>query len=187
MNIQLDLEFKKETEKNLFGDNLFDIEIFDNDYQFDFSSCKKSSKVPSYNFTNYFKNRRELYRYVKQEYNKFIRMDFIKYEGILNEYEIKKFGGKRYPLLLEIIRDNTGKKIKWLPNVFRLCNKVNPDLQFYYYESSPNVYKVVAIDIFHLLLPAHDKQRAFVKNDGVYKYNENESNTICLSEILKNE
>lgn len=183
--MQPDLQFKKELEKNIFDTNLFDIDILDNNYYFDLSACKKSSKFEEYNFTNYFKNRKELFKYVKKEYNKFLNNRFDLDEGLLEEYEIKHFGGERRKLLSKIIADNLNKKIGRLPIVYRLCNRNNKELQFYYYEANKNVYRIVAIDIFHLLMPANDRERTGIKNDGVNKYNENKNNTICLSEIVK--
>lgn len=183
--MQIDLGIKEALEKNIFENNLFDTPILDNEYYFDFSACKKSSKFPEDNFTNFLKNRKELYKYVKKERFRFLNMDFDSPNGILEEYEIKNFGGKRMKLLTKIITDNTGKKIGRLPIIYRLCNKFNKALQFYYYEASENMYRVVAVDLFHLLMPANDKERQDVKNDGVYMYKENENNDICLSEIFK--
>lgn len=183
--MQLDLDFKEELEKNIFDNNLFDIDILDNDYYFDFSACKKSSKFPEENFTNYFKNRKELYKFVRKEYYRFINNDFDSQNGLLEEYEIKHFGGVRTKIVKKIIKDNIGKKVKKLPVLYRLVHKVNKEIQFYYYEASEHVYRIVAIDLFHLLLPANDKFRSDVKNDGIFKYKENESNDICLSEIFK--
>lgn len=185
--MQLDLEFKEALEKNIFENNLFDSEFFDNDYYFDFSACKKSSKFPEDNFTNFFKNRKELYKYVKKEHYKFSNMVFDSQDGILEEYEIKNFGGKRMKLLTKIISDNMDKKVERLPIIYRLCNKFNKELQFYYYEASEHVYRIVAVDLFHLLMPANDKERHDVKNDGVFRYKENEKNDICLSEIFRND
>lgn len=183
--MQLDLQFKEALEKNIFDTNLFDINILDNDYYFDLSACKKSSKFADYNFTNYFKNRKELYKFVKKEYNRFLYNRFDSHGGLLEDYEIKHFGGKRMKLLSKIMEDNLNKKIGRLPIVFRLCHKNNKELQFYYYEANQNVYRVVAIDIFHLLMPANDKERSDIKNDGINKYNQNKNNDICLSEFLK--
>ena len=181
--MQLDLQFKEALEKNIFDTNLFDINILDNDYYFDLSACKKSSKFEDYNFTNYFKNRKELYKFVKKEYNKFLYNRFD--NGLLEEYEIKHFGGKRMKLLKKIMKDNLNKKIDELPIIFRLCNIYNKEVQFYYYETNKNVYRIVGIDIFHLLMPANDNERSDIKNDGINKYNQNKNNDICLSEILK--
>lgn len=88
-------------------------------------------------------------------------------------------------LLLKILSDNLNKKVKRLPIIYRLYNISNPDLQFYYYEANEKVYRIVAVDLFHLLMPANDKERPYVKNNGIYKYNENKNNDICLSEIFK--
>ena len=46
------------------------------------------------------------------------------------------------------------------------------------------MYRVVAIDLFHLLFPANDNERPNIKNDGIDRYNENKDNQVCLSEIL---
>ena len=183
--MQLDLQFKEALEKNIFDTNLFDINILDNDYYFDLSACKKSSKFETYNFTNYFKNRKELYKFVKKEYSKFLYNRFGSNNDLLEEYEIKHFGGKRKKLLKKIMEDNLNRKIINLPIVFRLCNRQNKELQFYYYEANKNVYRIVAIDIFHLLMPANDKEKPDIRNDGINKYNQNKNNDICLSEILK--
>ena len=183
--MQVDLQFKEALEKNIFDTNLFDLDIIDNEYYFDLSACTKSSNFEEYNFTNYFKNRKELYKFVKKEYNKFLNNRFDLNDGLLEEYEIKHFGGKRMKLLSKIIEDNINKKIGRLPIVFRLCNRYNKELQFYYYEASKNVYRIVAIDIFHLLMTANDNERSDIKNDGINKYNQNKNNDICLSEFLK--
>lgn len=183
--MQIDLEFKEDLEKNIFDTNLFDLDIVDNNYYFDFSACKKSSKFPEEKFTNFFKNRKELFKYVRKEHYRFLNKEFNLQDGLLEEYEIKHFGGNRMKLLSKIISDNANKKIGRLPIIYRLCNIYNPELQFYYYEATENVYRIVAIDLFHLLMPANDKERPDFKNDGVSKYKENENNNICLSEIFK--
>lgn len=182
--MQLDLDIKQELEKNIFDTNLFDIKILDNEYYFDFSACKKSSNFPEDNFTNFFKNRKELYKFVKKEYFRFLNNDFDGSDGLLEDYQIKNFGGRRKKVLRKIIRDNNAKRIESLPIVYRLCHSVNKELQFYYYETSSNVYRVVAIDLFHLLFPANDNERPNIKNDGIDRYNENKDNQVCLSEIL---
>lgn len=182
--MQIDLQFKKDLEKNIFDTNLFDFDLLDNNYHFDFSACKKSSNIAEDNFTNYFKNRKELYKYVKREYLRFRNNDFDLNDGLLEEYELKHFGGKRMKVLAKILMDNSNKKIGKLPIIYRLCNKNNKEIQFYYYEANPNVYRIVAIDIFHLLMPANDSERTDFKNDGINKYNENKNNSICLSEFI---
>ena len=183
--MQLDLQFKEALEKNIFDANLFDINILDNDYYFDLSACKKSSKFEDYNFTNYFKNRKELYKFVKEEYNRFLYNRFDSNNDLLEDYIIKHFGGERKRLLKKIMEDNLNKKVGKLPIIFRLCNRYNREIQFYYYEANKNVYRIVAIDIFHLLMPANDNERSEIKNDGINKYNQNKDNDICLSEFLK--
>ena len=182
--MQIDLQFKKDLEQNIFDTNLFNVDVLDNNYYFDLSACKKSSKFEEDKFTNYLKNRKELYRYIKKEYHRFLKNDFDLQDGLLEEYEIKHFGGKRMRLLSKIIKDNTNKRIGKLPIIYRLCNRNNKEIQFYYYEANKNVYRIVAIDLFHLLMPANDNERSNFKNDGVNKYEENKDNDICLSEII---
>ena len=77
--MQIDLQFKEALEKNIFETNLFDVDILDNDYYFDLSACKKSSKFEDYNFTNYFKNRKEAIECVKNAYDSIaMEYDFFK-------------------------------------------------------------------------------------------------------------
>ena len=185
-NEKVNLHLKEELEKNIFNDNLFENKLFENEYYFDFSECMKSCIIDKYNFVNYFKDKRELFKCVKRYYYQFKNNSFDGIDGVLSDFEIKNvYTAEKMKLVKQIIYENTGKKPRIMPRINRLCHKTNHELQFFYYEIEKNkVYRIVAIDLFHLIIPANDSERPRYKNDGEQKYKENKDNSICLSEIL---
>lgn len=185
--MQLDLVLKQDLESNIFKENLFNkTNVISLPYSFNFDECMKSVDIPNKNFINKFQRKNELFKCVKSYYYRFKSNDFDDINGILQEFEIKPFNRPRVKLISKIIEKTNGKYPKnGLPQMWRLKCINNPNIQFCYYEVSNNIYRVVAIDIYHLFCPTEDPDYKSLGRDGRGKYQMYKDSKIDLSEILK--
>ncbi len=142
---------------------------------FDFSKALYSVNIKSLEFTNYFRSKKEpMFKYVKSEYKKLLshRADLD------DEYEMKlvnvddKFNEIK---ITKIFTETHQIKLLKLPLIYKLKNKINPNLQFFVM-SENSIFKVCFIDIYHLAIPTKEQ-------DAKSKYLENENNEISLEEL----
>lgn len=143
--------------------------------KFDFENALFSINIELFEFTNYFRSKKEpMFKYVKSEYKRLMYgksnldeeydMKLVNVDDTFNEMKIKK-----------LYADTHSIKINALPLMYKLKNKQNPNLQFFVIMED-NIFKVCFIDIYHLAIPTKEQ-------DAKSKYEENRNNKISLEEL----
>ncbi len=152
-----------------------------------FDFAMKSVNFPSLNFTNFFVKKSPLIKFVRGEYirlvdNKINLDDHTLYAPALVTYN-------NDPLLklklITIIEKTRNIKVDRLPIIYKFKNKENPEVQIYVANDITNNYEVLAIDLYHLLIPAPDKSRGETVEHSKEKYEKYKLADYNLSEIKR--
>lgn len=160
--------------KNIFGDK--EPNIF-------FNEDIKSTNLPKYYFTNYIDNRKNpVVKFLKNERRKFI----TKTVSFDEEYEIKGIKNKsnEQKKIDEILFSTLSLPSINISLLARLKSKVNPSVQFFFYDDLQGNYEVLFVDIYHLVLPAPDKSHHEIFANPKKKYKEHENDSFDISNIF---
>lgn len=165
--------------------NKFDRKLFDDQKEIiDIDEALKSVNLPEHFFTNFFKGRKDpMFKFVKTQYA-YIKSDKFK---ILENYELKDVVYKdnlSEEKIIDIVKCTFDKDVN-LNTIYRFKNYENPAFQLYVNKESNNNYKVIIIDLYHLVIPAADRGKGRKKADIENDYNEKKLNDYCLSNIIK--
>ena len=159
--------------KNMFGEpepNIF------------FHDDIKSTNIPEEYFTNYIDNKKSpMIDFLKRERRRFLK----KQVDIDQEYDIKNIERTKEQKKVDKILKNT-LNMGSIPilTLFRLKSINNPGVQFFFLDDLKGNYKVLFIDIYHLVLPAPDKSHGEKFPNPKKKYNEHKLAKYCISNIF---
>lgn len=162
--------------KNMFGNNTKIV----------FKNGLKSVDIPQHNFIN-FANKSEI------NYAEFVKNEILRLkngnEDILTEYKEKWIGMSSdiRERLKCVFYETYYYKSDKLPYLKRLTKKRKPKFQLYYkYDSLHDIAEIVFIDLYHLLLPAANKQKHEVKAqpEKVYLYYSQQNDKIDIQNFL---
>ena len=144
------LKFKSSRKSTL---NIINRNIFEVDYNWDFNRCLKSVKIDSLKFTNYFANKKDvLLKFVNRELTWLINNQ----EKVFDRYDIKPVFEKKYFDKIKTISFQTCcMKYGYLNQVARLKHNQNGGFQLYYFIKEKELI-FLAIDIYHLIIPADE-------------------------------
>ena len=163
---------------SIIGKKLFD----DTKEKIEIDKALISVHLPSYNFSNYFRSKKDImFKFVKREY---MMMNNDKY-NILDHFELKNvdFGGNlSRDKMDQIIEKTFGSKIH-IYSIYRFKNLLNPAFQLYVNKDNNNDFKVVVIDLYHLMIPAADRFRGKKIADLISDYEAVKDYSVCLSNI----
>lgn len=182
------LKFNSEnTFEELFKKSLFEENVIKNRIRVDFSDALSSVDIPEILFNNFFESRKApMTKYFKSQYNRIL---YNENYNLLNDYEIKPVKGNAlYKKLSQIVDKTSGNHYEYNEMFFRLKNinrknqLYNPGLQFYYILKN-DTYKVIAIDLYHMVIPAHNRDYDDSPKDPVENYEKHKSGTYNLSEF----
>ena len=103
-----------------------------------------------------------------------------------SEYEIKDIKGKKEQKKIdEILKQTLGMPSINISTIFRLKYIDNPALQFFFLDDYNGNYHIIIVDIYHLILPAPDKEHHENVANPKKKYNEHKDASYCISNIFK--
>lgn len=142
-----------------------------------------STDIPQYFFINYIDSpKSQIVKKLKNEKRRFVSNDVI-YE---EEYEIKpvenrKNEQKRIDMVLQ---KTVGISTVDLNLLYRLKCYANQALQFFFLDKLNGEYEVLIIDLYHLIVPAADKDHNERKANPKKTYNEHKDAKYNLSEIF---
>ena len=131
--------------------------IFGNkDLNITFKNGIRSIDLPDYNFINYF------YEFEK-DYINFAKKEFKRLKNgsvnILEEYNDKPIGmNKKLKTKLTDVHYETYFYNFKLPFLKRITKIGNERFQLYYYRIDDDNIEIIFIDLYHLLIPAADKE-----------------------------
>lgn len=164
---------KKNITKNIFGEREPNIFFHEN---------IKSVNLPKYYFTNYIDDKKSpLIKLLKRERGKFIR----KQVNFDKEYELKSIDTNKEQLKVdEILKNTIGINSIPVKTIFRLKSIDNPSVQFFFLDDYQGNYKVLFIDLYHLVLPARDLSRKEKKANPKKTYENHKMANYCLSNIF---
>ena len=155
------------------------------DINFDYAM--KSVNLDMLNFTNFFTKKSALIKFFKKEYsclkNGSVDIDDnTKYVATIVNYK-----DPALELKIKLIIENTRKiKVDKLPKIiYKYKNRTNPEVQFYVTNNIQNEYEVLAIDLYHLLIPAPDKSRNEKKEHSREKYEKYKYADYDLAELYR--
>ena len=151
----------EESFEELFAKSLFDDNIFKNRINIDFSEALESVDMPNILFNNFFESKKSpMVKYFKTQYRKMVNSENY---DLLKDYQIIPVrGNANYRKISKIVKKTSGKSYEYNELFFRLKNinketgLYNAGLQFYYVAQENN-FKVIAIDLYHMVIPAHNK------------------------------
>lgn len=160
--------------KNIFGEK--EPNVF-------FNSNIKSVNLPEFYFTNFIDCK-------KSPMVKFLKSQKYGFESkkidIDNCYEIKNIKHKKEQkkidkILLETLNMNS------IPTslIFRLKSIQNNGVQFFFLDDLQGNYEVLFVDVYHMVLPAPNKERGERVAKPKENYEEHKNARYCLSEIFK--
>lgn len=142
-----------------------------------------SIDLPQYFFINYIDDgRKPIVKKLKNEKRRFTN-NLIDYE---EEYEIKPVLQKKneQKKIDAILQGTIGMSTVDLNFLWRLKCYANPALQFFFLDKKDGTYEVLMIDVYHLLIPAADKDHGEKKANPKKTYQEHKDAKYNLSEIF---
>lgn len=150
-----------------------------------FDYAMKSVNLQHFIFTNFLFRKSPTLKLVRTQYfnlknGKFNLEDSSKYApsivNLSNPYlELK---------LKTIIEKTRNVKVDKLPIIYKFKSKEMPEFQIYVANNLNNEYEVLAIDLYHLLIPAPDKSRGEKTEHSQEKYDSVKFADYNLSEIV---
>lgn len=179
------LKFNDNTFETLFNKSLFDENIVSKRFNLIFDDALKSVDMPEILFNNYFESRKSpMTSYFKKQYS---RLRNNASYNLLNDYEIKPVkGNANYKKISKIVKKTSGKKYDYNEMFFRLKNInretgfYNAGLQFYYILKNDS-FIIIAIDLYHMIIPAHNRDYTDMPKDPVKNYEMHKSTGYDLS------
>lgn len=160
--------------KNIFGEK--EPNVF-------FNSNIKSTNLPEFYFTNFLDSKRiPMADFLKREKRRILK-NTVNYD---NEYEIKTIDRNHEQKKIDkILKETLNKESISVSSIMRLKSINNPNAQFFFIDDKKGNYEVIFIDVYHLVLPAPDKERKEKKPNPKRKYEEHKNAKYCLSNIFK--
>ena len=179
------------TFEDLFNKSLFEENVIKNRIRVDFSDALNSVDMPEILFNNFLESRRApMTKYFKSQYNRIL---YNENYNLLNDYEIKPVKGNAlYKKLSKIVDKTSGQHYEYNEMFFRLKNInrksqfYNPGLQFYYILKD-NTYKIIAIDLYHMIIPAHNRDYYDAPKNPIENYETHKLGIYNLSEFKTDE
>lgn len=167
------------------GSNLFHTKIFDDSKEsFEIDEALKSVNIPQHFFSNYFKSNKDvMYKFFKKQYQLIKSSNY----NILEYFELKNVEFKdnlSEKKIIDIIKETFDKEIE-LNKIYRFKNNDNPAFQLYVNKENDNSYKIIIIDLYHLVIPAVDRFRGSKKAHIEKDYDRIKLYNYCLSNVKK--
>lgn len=159
--------------KNIFGER--EPNIFFND-------GIKSTNLPKYYFTNFIDNSKSpIINTLKRERRRFLKKEV----DIDNEYEIKFIEKNTEQAKVdEILKTTINRESIPVMTLCRLKSIFNPEVQFFFLDDLKGNYEVLFIDIYHLVLPAPDKEYNEKYPNPKKHYEKHKNAKYCMSNIF---
>jgi len=152
-----------------------------------FGNAMKSVNIDVLNFTNYLVKGSPLVKFVRKQY-----MDLENQRVDINDQKkyiptIVNFNNPFLTFKLTTIIEKTRRiKVDKLPQiVYKYKCKENPEFQIYVANNTNNEYEVLAIDLYHLIIPAPDITKKETSEHSKEKYETFKLANYDLSEIKK--
>ena len=179
------------TFEELFNKSLFEKNVLKERIGVDFSDSLKSVDMPKNLFNNFFQSKKApLVGYFKRQYYQMINDEDY---NLLEDYEIKDvYGTEYFKKIYQIVRETSGMnlshdiRIRRLKKIRRKNEPYNPGVQFYYILNKKD-YKIIVIDLYHMIIPAHNSDYPDFPKNPVLNYKNHKSGNYDLSNfIIKN-
>ena len=175
------LNKNKFNKKPIIGKKLFD----DTKEELEIDNALKSIHLPVYCFSNFLKSEKDvMFKFVRSEYKK---MNNINY-NIFEHFELKNVDFNRKNISQEkvskITEETFGSKMQ-INMIYRFKNLSNPAFQLYISKQNNDDFKVIIIDLYHLVIPAADKSKGRKTADLKADYDDVKNYNVCLSNIKK--
>ena len=147
--------------EDLFNRSVFSENIISSRISVDFNEALKSVDIPEILFNNFLESKKNpMTKYFKTQYRRILNNPSY---NLLDDYQIIPVkGSNNYRRISKIVKETSGKHYEYselffrLKNINRETNIYNPGLQFYYV-TEDDKYKVIIIDLYHMVIPAHNK------------------------------
>ena len=163
----------KKKRKNMFGEHI----------KISIRPKLHSVDIPEFYFNNYFKTKDEFYKNISKTLKRLITNP----ESISDfEYKDLYFNGKCFEKFKRIHQDTYGYVVESeISNkcLHRFSHIGNRALQIYLFGTSKSS-EIIFVDLYHLLIPAADKEHGEEEKDPVLHYNEVKNNKVDLNDIV---
>lgn len=184
MHVEKQYSIKNTKNHNTKNQNLFG----NKNVSIDFGKSLKSVNVDEpYMFTNYFENKNTRYKFVRKNISDIINERISLVDRSL--FEMKFVNMEKHCFLSlkinEILHLTTGKKIHTNPILYKFKDKINKELQYYVEKKDVDNFEVKFIDIYHLVIPAPNRDIGETEEHSQETYEYHKYDDICLSEIKK--
>lgn len=174
-----------DTFEDLFNKSLFDENILKKRIEVDFSDALESVDIPDIYFNNYLESRKSpMTKYFKSQYKRMLNSENY---NLLEDYEIKPVkGNSNYKKISKIVKKTSGNHYDYselffrLKNINRKTNFYNPGLQFYYILQDDK-YKIIFIDLYHMVIPAHNRDYPGAPKNPMENYDRHKNGSYNLS------
>lgn len=151
-----------------------------------FDFAMNSVNLPSFDFTNFLVKKSPLVKFVRGEYIKLLDNKIDLDDSTLYAPTLVSYSDPLLKLkLITIIEKTRNTKVDKLPMIYKFKNKENQNFQIYVANDITNNYEVLAIDLYHLLIPAPDKSRGETVEHSKEKYEKYKLADYNLSEIKR--
>lgn len=165
--------------------SFFEKNILDKRTRIDFSDALISVDIPEILFNNFFEAKKSpMTLYFKKQYKKII---YDKEYNIFEDYNVIPVkGAKLYKKLSIIIKKTSGMHYSYDKLFFRLKN-INLETNFYnaglqfYFVVEEDKYKIVVIDLFHMVIPAHNCDYPGLPKNPTANYEQHKNGRYNLS------
>lgn len=147
-----------------------------------FNDGIKSTNLPKYYFTNFIDNRKSpIINFLKKERRRFLKKEV----DIDNEYQIKFIEKNNEQLKVdEILKTTINRESIPIMTLCRLKSVSNPEVQFFFLDDLNGNYEVLFIDIYHLVLPAPDREHNEKYPNPKKHYEQHKNASYCMSNIF---
>ena len=147
-------------------------------------SLKSVNTGDLYRFTNFFPNKKNLYKFVKRNISDILNNRISLIDS--NLFEMKLVLINDYYLKLKItniLELTLNEKVRSLPTLYKFKEVNNKELQYYVEKINVDTYVVKFIDIYHLVIPSPNYDLNEIEEHSKEKYESNKDNKVNLSEI----
>ena len=188
MNMQQGNVFNKNkfTSKKIINrGNSFKKNFFDCSHEeIEIDEALKSVNLPSHMFCNFFKGKKDfMFKFVKKQYK---AMSGEKY-NILDYFELKNVEFKANlseKKINDIVVSTYGQQIQF-ETLYRFKSTANPAFQLYVNKENNHKYKVIIVDLYHLVIPAIDKFKDRKTVELKKDYEAVKNYDYCLSNLKR--
>lgn len=142
----------------------------------------KSVNLPNHMFSNFLKGHKDpMFKFTKEHYYSIKNNRY----NIFEEFELKDVEFKENlskEKLVDIVNSTFDRELQF-NTVYRFKHRGNPKFQLYVNKENNNFYKVIIIDLYHLVIPAIDRSRERKKADIKADYEAVKNYDYCLSNL----